>query len=566
MHRQMDRDARMGFPRNPPAPNPGPRRAGQGGAWNEGRGGRNNLVTNEIVTASKAKQAAELLRTRRSQLTAGQVRLLQSKISGPAQQLSLQRKGRKAQAAPQRQAGPGTNGMATAHPNHKDHAHYAAAYAMAGYPVKWPVPAATSPADNPRIRTIAVHAATVALTGSTPDGETSLFQFEPQNIINPLRHYLSASVSTVGKSVAATDFTRAGILLDRAQDPSTDGSAVGVANWAGHSPYSFVLNTDALGSTSTFDQFVTFASVQGGATDAAPRVQVMGTEICLEIATPYQSTAVVQPISPGDAPVAYARNGEIFRPSAYHESMASNWYGGVRVANQLASLSSTPMDQASQISAPRLVGSSQTRSFVAHGIPDDCFFNAGVLSQTDAANAGTLSVQYGCFPRMNVAASFPRGGFLVRASGGPVRYSVTARAVLRIVVPQDDGATSIPTLAAALRDKAEPLRLMAPPNHPLPQTREGQHKSALVSGPHQGAPAITGSLGSRLLDDAKSLGASVLSAGKYVVEHSGEIGTAYRIYQAFRGAGAGGGASSRPLLTAPPQRPTARGYTVEEPD
>lgn len=439
---------------------------------------------------------------------------------------------------------------------------YSEAWHHAGAPPDAVVPPATSSSPMPDLRTIGVHAATGSITTAPTTNETSLFEFGPHRIINPLRLYQTASSNTTGRPLASVDWSSVGIVLDRDLKTANEGAPTAYADWRGRSPFADFHNTDGL-VADTYDTICT-----ASASDPPLAFQSMYTEIYLEIACPENSTCTVWAISPGDIPEVFPRQHERL---SYETVVGRRNFGSgardmgcIRALHMTAPSAEIPAVYANRLVTPTIVGSGERRIFRVVGAPQQGFLHAGVLSEAAAADGGAASLQYGYTPRNNLAANLQHGMIIVQNSGACTMIA-HARAVLRIEIQNDDGSRSVPTLASAMKHLADPTvqhlpsgayartSLNPPPPTPVGAPSLSSVISSTAESAWNGLKSVASKLGDAIVDHpfvsagiamtaaalaAPAAGAALIGEG--LVAGAGAISSAYEWFKTR----AGGGASS----------------------
>lgn len=206
---------------------------------------------------------------------------------------------------------------------------------------------------------------------------------------------------------------------------------------------------------------------------------------------------------------------------------------------------------AQQLAQPHLVGASSTRAFKITGVPDSWMFAAGSLDAVDAPLNAVGNALYGFMPRNNVPALTSYGWFLIRAVGADLSFVTSSKCVLRILVQQDDGARAVPTLAATLRNLADPVvKHIPPPGLTLPTLQVATSRAGLALHGHGDPPKM--GFWARAWEATKSTASMI---GNFISSNAESLTKAgAAVASAYLKASAGGGAASRtvPLIEEAP--------------
>lgn len=317
---------------------------------------------------------------------------------------------------------------------------YNALYAAAGAPAGWspPLPFFKGSQTNDAYKIS--RGATEPKVIVIPANTTYLAILQPQRTVNPL---------CVGAgALGAIDWSTTKMMKDDTIIPTVNG------DWIGGSPHDLLQDANAIKNPAT-------GTMNLPTTAARPSLmQIMSTELELQVCCSETGAAIVRSFSPGDNVAVLGPRSE-----KAHLDVATDHSGVVGVKPEFlgalpvvhnAPASLTPADFCERFGKVELMsggGNSSTKVFRVHGMPDQHWFHSGVLDTADAADAGFVSAQNNFIPRDSLPAIARNGFFVIQNSSTTTTLTIKIQghAVIATVMVADDGTRGITALASALR-------------------------------------------------------------------------------------------------------------------
>lgn len=360
-------------------------------------------------------------------------------------------------------------------------------YAAHGGPSSWPYPRPVFSGAANSTRYCYLSGETVMASFTLAAGEVFLLVNYPYLTDGCLVGYVTNTGATLGIPVTSMSMSAEGCLQDRTLAPS------GYASYRDHAPVTFIEDPDVVKSA-PYRRLPT--------RDLRPtRGQLLSAMTQLQVAVPYNGSAGVWTLSPGDAPKALGRSTE---PSFVVPASASQSAPGFEpnFRHPYALVDESPLAYAVRNGQRHLqMGASDTavKHYAVCGMPDNGWVNFGVLDGTDAADGGFTSVSNGFMPRNNIGAHLHYGAMIVENYGSTnVVISYRARMNYAALVNVDDAGRSVSALASVMATQAPLLA-----RHPAPA------QTVLTPSQHGATPA---SVAKSIADSAKRLTGSAMHA------------------------------------------------------
>jgi len=430
---------------------------GANGPPPRGQGGRNRVVTNELVTSAKPAQAAALLRTRAGQLTAGQTRLLMSKLEGPAQASSALRKKLPRQRALAVGSAIANNPLSSKQhlrqsrisPTPDERAKHHREFIANCSPGDQLAPKPYTELDRPNRRYVVVRVSTDAIQATIDAYEKFVVTFRPWRIGAPLTLNQSTTDGTAGSVVTAFETDYTGATVDAAD---MDG-LVASANWITADPYTPFCSSTAVKNAGTGT--VQVPNEANGA--ATPVIQILSSHIEVNATVPYADTAVFNVYNSGMAPNVHDHDSPQYTGNTTDASF--------QTPHQFLQTGDQNFETlASRFRTPTVVSGASGGVFTAtiHGLPWQRWARAGHLDATDGAPGAGSSLNNSLMPKSRLADCM--SGFFFGQAGATSGTRITARAcaVVAIQIGASQDENTAPFLSNVIRTLGRPLHLNRP--------------------------------------------------------------------------------------------------------
>jgi hypothetical protein len=306
------------------------------------------------------------------------------------------------------------------------------------------------------------------------------------------------------------------------------------ADWIRTSPMSYIMNTASIKS----GQYVKALSAGVNAQQSC-LMNVLGGDLDVQVAVPWDGSATVRTLSAGDFPRLIGAGGQNHMFDSQGVGVAAGthvaFHGGCPAINHTADATLPALAAAYAKPIIQMGGGNNAVLDYKLSIPATTHWrHAGTLDATDGPAASYTSTQHNLTPRHNPADYLQHGMVVIHnTTTREVTATAKLRCVLALAVEMDDRWTEISAMAGALFHQAEHLQPVPPgkrDERPSLVAVPGQMKDAVKDA----VPNVPKSILSRVLDVAHDVGAHVLQIGDLASMGSKLLGM-------FSGGGASSG-------------------------